>query len=418
MIDLGETIRRIDAAPTSKPVYDIRRRDTVPEKRPSNLATPPTESDRRPSTTPPRDVVGDAPVQTKDREVQSAQQTPRDYVGVPRVKVRLNRSMTRLQRPIANVLRYFHNRPEVANGRSNWGMMHAMMVYGADTRVKVGSRQYSTIAWIAGNNVCRGQRIFEADDYGIAMRDGPGLQGHQGQLLAVFALCGVPEHYPVYVDGKKFSVDDIVRREMADCKSGNELTFTLIALSHYLDSDAVWRARDGERWSIERLIREEMDQPIVGAACGGTHRLMGFAHALRMRRLAGLPIDGQYAYAQKYIDDFVQYAYRLQNRDGSFSTTWFEGRQDNGKDDRKIQTTGHIVEWLLTVTPNDQLSDPRLVRAIAYLTNTLHKDPQHEWSIGPKGHALRSLAMFYRRAYDRGAPWQSTVIATRQGQTR
>ncbi len=348
-------------------------------------------------------------------ELGTAQSVPPielDYAGQPKTQREVSHPIRRLQPGMAHVLNYFYQRPEIADGRSNWGMLHSIMVYGIDTRVRVGRRDYSAIAWIAGNNICRGQRLAESTPNGIRIKSGVGLQGHQAQMLAVFSLCGVPLEYPIYADGQQYSLHDVMRAEMRACKSGEELTFTLIALSHYLDSDETWTADDGETWSVERLIREELSQPIVGAACGGTHRLMGFTHALRNRRMEGKPITGQWARAEAFTNDFIQYAYQLQNRDGSMSTNWFEGREDNGNVDRKIQTTGHIVEWLLTVTPDSQLEDPRLVRAVRYLLSAMYNDLDHDWSIGPKGHALRSLAMYHQRLFGTNA-WQSAAVANR-----
>ena len=43
---------------------------------------------------------------------------------------------------------------------------------------------------------------------------------------------------------------------------------------------------------------------------------------------------------------YQQYAFRLQNRDGSLSTEWFRGRGDEDDINRRIKTTGHILEWL------------------------------------------------------------------------
>ena len=412
----------------SKPTQVARRtmerrdvRDLRAEVEPSTRRRAPQPLPRRAESTSPRRLsadrpaargrISDLPNVARDA-VSVAKSSPRlDYTGRPAEPPRLTRSSARMQSTLRSVLGYFHRRPENATGRSNWGMMHAMMVYGVDTRVVAGRNNHSTIAWIAGNNACRGQRLFEIDADGIAIKSGPGLQGHQGQFLAVMSLCGVPKDYPIYVDGQAFSINEIVQREMRDCVSGNELTFTLIGLSHYLDTDQTWTAADGQTWSIERLIREELTQPVVGAACGGTHRLMAFAHALRRRRIEGKPIDGQWARAQKFTDDFVRYVYRLQNRDGSMSTDWFEGREDNGDRDRKIQTTGHMVEWLLTVTPDASIQNPKLVAAVNYLARTISEDPKHDWSIGPKGHALRSLAMYYQRVYQVGPAWQTTQVA-------
>ncbi|EMI19259.1 ADP-ribosylation factor-directed GTPase activating protein isoform b [Rhodopirellula maiorica SM1] len=334
-----------------------------------------------------------------------------DYVGMPTGPIRISASVAKMKPVMQRCLSHYYRRPEIANERSNWGMLHSIMVYGVDTKIIAERQHYSAIAWIAGNNACRGQRLFEEDRGGIHVKSGVGLQGHQAQMLCVFSLCNVPVDYPLYVGTTKYSVRDVVKREMADCKSGEELTFTLIALSHYLDTDESWIASDGTRWDCERLIREELSQPIVGAACGGTHRLMGFAHALRKRRAEGRPITGQWARAEEFTNDFIDYAFSLQNRDGSMSTDWFEGREDNGKMDRKVQTTGHIVEWLLTAMPDSQLQDPRLVRAVRYLLASMYNDPNHDWQIGPKGHALRALAMYYERTYRSGPAWQTPAVA-------
>ena len=131
-----------------------------------------------------------------------------------------------------------------------------MMVYGIDTKVTAGRRSYSTIAWIAGNNVCRGQRLFEEVDGQLAVKSGVGLQGHDGQLLAVFSLCGVPAKLPNLCWRLPSLRSKILcESEMLACKTGNELTFILIALSHYLDTDQQWLNADGESWDFERLIR-------------------------------------------------------------------------------------------------------------------------------------------------------------------
>src|SRR5262249_58545401 len=133
-----------------------------------------------------------------------------------------------------------------------------------------------------------------------------------------------------------------IETEKLGCQANTELTFKLIALSHYLDSDATWRSHTGQEWSISRLIQEEIKQPIRGAACGGTHRLMGLSYAVRKRQQKGGEIDGQYLRAQKYVSDYHQYTLSLQNPDGSFSTEWFTGRGNRQDLARRCQTTGHI----------------------------------------------------------------------------
>ncbi len=53
---------------------------------------------------------------------------------------------------------------------------------------------------------------------------------------------------------------------------------------------------------------------------------MGLTYCVQRRREQGLPIDGPFARAEEYTEDYRRYAWTLQNPDGSFSTKWFEGR--------------------------------------------------------------------------------------------
>lgn len=437
--DAPET-KEEDPKPVTDPVEKIISQESKPrsmelvapgqpEEPSANPAPKAKKSPKQPVSVSPRvasSASGDdrspRKLDTPSASVGDLQAPPTmiDYTGRPTGRIRLTRTVAQMRRGIEATLTYFYQRPEVATGRSNWGMMHSMMVFGPDTKVQVGNKRHSTIAWIAGNNNCRGQRLLTQDASGLMAKSGVGLQGHQGQFLAVLGMCHVPPEYPLHAGKNKYSVAELIEAEQRACRSGVELTFTLIGLSHYLDTDSTWVSDDGEQWDFERLLAEELDQPIVGAACGGTHRLMGYAHALRKRRAEGKPITGQWKRAEVYTNDFTSFAYSLQNRDGSMSTGWFEGRADNGDVDRKIQTTGHIVEWLLTVTPDSQLQNPRLVSAVNFLLRSLYRDLGHDWSIGPKGHALRSLSMYHQRVFRTHKPWASASrsAATRAGTRR
>lgn len=326
--------------------------------------------------------------------------------GPTAAKLSLSPQTLRLKPMIQQTLKYYWDRPEDAAQRTHWGMMHSIMVFDRDTLIINQRQRFNAVAWMAGNNPCRNQTLFTRDEHGILPKTGVGLQGHQAQLLAIFGLINVPLDYPVYAAKQKYTVNDILLREMRDCKVNTELTFTLIGLAHYADSDSTWVAGDGQDWSVPRVIQEELAQPIVGAACGGTHRLMGFGHALRRRHAEGKPIDGQWARADQYIKDYVNYTWSLQNRDGSMSTAWYERPEDNGNMDRKIQTTGHMLEMLLTVTPDADLQSPQMLRTVNYMASTLYNERGHEWQIGPKGHALRSLAMYYQRVFGGSTPWR------------
>ena len=108
-----------------------------------------------------------------------------------------------------------------------------------------------------------------------------------------------------------------------------------------------------------------------------------------------------YLRADRYVRDFQTFTLaKLQNRDGSFSTEWFKYPADRDDDlERKIQTTGHILEWLVGSLDQERLYDSQVVAAAEFLCRVLQREPSREWKIGPLGHALHALNMYQERAW-------------------
>jgi hypothetical protein len=169
--------------------------------------------------------------------------------------------------------------------------MHAVLPFGAEYELIAPSGRVNAIGWMCHNGLCRTQRMFTPRGNAFVPNVGGGVQGHEGQFLAILAQCQVPLDYPIQIGNKRFTVEDLVRYEMATCRERSELTFKLIGLSFYVDANKQWRANDGKVWSLSKLVQEELAQPVIGAACGGTHRLMGFTFALKQRALQGQPIN-------------------------------------------------------------------------------------------------------------------------------
>jgi hypothetical protein len=311
----------------------------------------------------------------------------------------------RLRKSITQTLTTYQRRPLNTAQHTPWEVMHGFIAFGVPTQVRVGGPAgdlVSAIGWSNMGGKCRGQTMLTTNDGRlVALKGYFGVQGHSAQYLAVLAQCRVAASSPIAVEGRKFTVADLIEEEKLACKPATELTFSLIALAHYLPTDATWTSRDGERWSLDRLVEEEIVQPIRGAPCGGTHRLFGLSYGCQRRlRLTG-QLDGVYLRADRYVRDFQTFTLtRLQNGDGSFSTEWFKYAADRDDDiDRKIQTTGHILEWLVSSLDQDKLYDPRVVAAAEFLCRALSREPSREWKIGPLGHALHALNIYQERAW-------------------
>lgn len=314
----------------------------------------------------------------------------------------LSPEMAELRAVVREAIELYQPRYLNTRDHNPWELMHGYVAWGVDALVRRGGPEaepVNALSYVSINGACKGQRLLRIESGRIAVDKGPGVQGHYGQFLAILAQSRVPADYPLTVDGQTFTVADLIESEKLGCRSGMELTFKLISLAYYLPSDATWKNASGDDWSIARLTREEIAAPIHTAACGGTHRLMGLSYAVHHRRKQGLPIDGEFARADKYTRDYQDWAFKLQNADGSFSTAWLKSREDRKDLGRKLQTSGHILEWLAFSLPAERLQSPETYDAVAFLAAMLADHPTRQWEIGPLGHGLHALLIYDRRVF-------------------
>jgi hypothetical protein len=64
-----------------------------------------------------------------------------------------------------------------------------------------------------------------------------------------------------------------------------------------------------------------------------------------------------------------------------------------------VQTSGHILEWLVFTLPAEDLDDPRVTKAVEFILSQVYDNREKDWPIGPRGHALRALALYNQRVY-------------------
>lgn len=312
--------------------------------------------------------------------------------------------LDRLRVRIAQTLATYQRRPLNTSQHSPWEIMHGFVSFGIPTQIRAGGPRgelVNAIGWMNSGGRCRGQVMLTVRDGRPHALYGVGLQGHSGQYLAILAQCRVSAKSPLLLGEDEFTVADLIEAEKLNCRAGTELTFALIGLAHYLPTDATWRSRNGEAWSLTRLMEEELRQPIRTAPCGGTHRLFGLAYGCLRRLKATGELDGVYERADRYVRDYQNLALRrLQNRDGSFSTEWFKYPADRDDDiDRKIQTTGHILEWLVASVDQEMLYEHRIITAAEFLARALAREPHRDWKNGPLGHALHALSIYQERVW-------------------
>jgi len=338
----------------------------------------------------------------KPSEGQSATETLSPEVEALRDKIR------------RCLMLHYHD-PITTGDHTPWGIMHVLIAYGVDSEIIAGNRRVNAIGWLCYNGTCRGMKLMYIDNGKLRVRIGPGVQGHPGQFLSMLAQSRVRTDYPIKVEGRDFTVADLIQAEKETCRVKTELTFKLIAMAHYLKHDETWKNDLGEEWSIPKLIKEELAQPVVGAACGGSHRMTGFSYSVNKMKKVGLPFEGQWLRGQKFVEAYHDYTYKLQNADGSFSSNWFAGRGDWGDDKRVVETTGHMLEWLVCSLPKEDLDDPRVVKAVNRLTDAFMDGRKNrvQYPVGPRGHGLHALAMYNERRFGDVPGNRDLVLAKR-----
>ena len=327
----------------------------------------------------------------------------------------LTSTQLHLRKKIRSVLTHYYNRPMNTRDRSPWELMHAMLAFEAHSKVLQGGpngEPITAVGWLCYNQACKRRTLMYVGDEGdLRVRVGPALQGHRGQLLSMLAQSRINENYPLLVEGNELKVADLIEMEKRTCYPRTELTFKLIALMHYLDSNETWVNDQGMTWGIPRLISEELRQPVRGAACGGTHRLSGLTLAYKTREKRGELVDGQYLKAKQFVTRYQKYAYRLQNRDGSFSTEWFRGPGNENDIDRKLKTTGHILEWMLYAAGEKELKHWKTTKAANYLASIMQRNPNKDWEAGPLGHAIHALLVYDRLVFSPYDPSEGSSLA-------
>jgi hypothetical protein len=316
----------------------------------------------------------------------------------------LTRQLVNLRNRVRSVLKGYYRKQLNSRDHDPWEVMHGMLAYGVQSRIRDGGSRgepITSVGWLCFNKPCKGQTLLYVTPQGeLRAKYGVGLQGHLGQLLAMLAQCKVSPDYPIHVGKKKdFTIRDLIEAEKKTCYPKSELTFKLLALQHYIDLSDTWVNDQGVEWDFPRLIREELAQPIRSAACGGTHRLSALSLTVKARIRRGEPIDGEYLRAQEFVKKYHMFAFRLQNSDGSLSTSWFRGRGDEDDIDRRIKTTGHILEWLCYSLSDAELREPRTIRAVTYLANLMYSNYDRDWEVGPMCHATHALLLYDERVF-------------------
>jgi hypothetical protein len=288
-----------------------------------------------------------------------------------------------------------------------WTVFHGILGLGPSVTLRdleTGQR-FNAIDYICEGRELRGMDFYPTK-HGLDVRTwvGSGVgQGHQDQFVAEMAQWGMPADKMFVVLGKDYTFLDFVHHSQMNARvtAKQELSWTIVIVGQYLGTDLSWTNAHGEKLHFEDLIRYELDQPVENAACGGTHRLFGLAwvHHLHLQR--GGKTEGVWKEIADKTMKYRDLAKKHQNADGTFSTSFFTGPGNDANKQQRINTTGHMLEWLALALPVEELKEEWVQRAANALAMLLIDLQNTSIDSGPLYHAAHGLLIYYARVYDR-----------------
>jgi hypothetical protein len=205
------------------------------------------------------------------------------------------------------------------------------------------------------------------------------------------------------VAGQTYHIRDLITQAQWDVYDGLEATWALMALSTFLPLDTKWTAKDGSQWSIDRLARMEASQKLGDSACGGTHRMYALTVAMNRYLASGGKLtdnpDGTWEIVRAKIKGAVAAAKEFQQPDGSLSTNFFERPGTSAEIDKRIGTTGHVLEFLMVALDDNELQEPWVTRAVAHLVGCFEKTKKFDLECGALYHAAHGLVLYRARRF-------------------
>lgn len=304
----------------------------------------------------------------------------------------------------------YANRHLNTKDQAAWQVVHGALVFGRDFQIYNDGKLVKAIDYLLAGGQLRGWNM-RPGDHGLEaiLEAGSNMgQGHEDQWMGYLSQCGITMDDSLVVGGQTYKIRDLVTQAQWDIYDSMEATWTLMAFSTYLPLDTEWTAKDGTKWTIERMVGMEAGQDLETSACGGTHRMYALAIALN-RYLAGggkVDADGDGAWdkCQRKIDDAVTTIRENQQPDGSFSTNYFSRPGTSPEISKRISATGHALEFLMVVLDDDELREPWVERAVVNLVDSFEKTQKFDLECGALYHATRALDLYRMRRFGPRAP--------------
>jgi len=286
-----------------------------------------------------------------------------------------------------------------------WQVAHGAVAFGKDLKLDVDGETVSALEYLFNDGTLRGWQLSAGPILPTTRR--PSLravveagsyvgQGHVDQFLGYLSQNALPANTPIVVQGQQFTLEDWGRTAQWEIPNNpfREYSWTLIALTNMFPDEYQWQSSDGKQWTLEPLVEFEAKQDIGASPCGGMHRLMGLAHAVKYWKRRGMQLQGGYALANQVVEQSIESIRRFQNSDGSFSTNYTLRPGMSSDLNTRIGTTGHTLEFLAYAMEPEQLKEAWVERGVERLCILLDAASDVDLECGGLYHGLGGLQLF------------------------
>jgi hypothetical protein len=286
-----------------------------------------------------------------------------------------------------------------------WTVFHGILGLGPSVKLlnPDTAKEVNALDYIAQGGKLPGLRFIPSAD-GLDVETGPGTfvsQGHQDQFVAEMVEWGVSPQRKFVVDGKDHTFDDFLRfsKARASVKTPQELEWALVIIGTRFGTDIAWTNAAGEQLHFEDLVRAELGKDVDKAACGGTHLLFGLTWVYHLHLQHGGETTGVWKEVADRTAVYKNKARELQNGDGSFSTEFFRGRGSAPDLNLRINTTGHVLEWLSLTLSDEELKEPWVQAAASALAVMFLENERTGIEGGSMYHAVHGLLIYTTRVF-------------------
>lgn len=361
-------------------------------------------------TCAPRD---DTPIENTNKSIEAPPVVVKDP---PPVKdgVAKNSEAAEFLKNRLDAARQHIRQRSIPTTHSFWTVFHGIlgvgpeqaMLFDAETGKKVKAMDHVRNGGNWRGETMRGLEFRAHPDGTVEVVTRPGsgtYQGHQDQFIAEMTQWGLPRDTEFTIKGKKYTFDDFLRysrnKASVNPQENQELSWAIIIVGQHYGTDHRWTNNLKEELSLEDILHYEIHQPIDTAACGGTHRLFGITWVYHLHRQNKGKKTGVWLEAAEHIDKYIQQARKYQNRDGAFSTKYVSEPANDLGAELRINTTGHVFEWLALALSDEELRQPWMQNAAEALTQLILDNSDRGINGGALYHAAHGLEIYRTRLF-------------------